>query len=176
MQPMMQPVLQPMQPTLRYVTPQPMPVPAPAPVPAPVRAPVFPQQQPQYDPYDQSFFIGTPQPLPNNFPVQSQISPVPFKPVASPTMNSPLAKPMNFPTSVANTPTSTVISKKVEVTKKVDLTLPKQHLKKPETKEDILKVINLLDCCCSVINFYLFVVVSRQADYIVGILGYHRQA
>ncbi|XP_018570405.1 uncharacterized protein LOC108910321 [Anoplophora glabripennis] len=80
--PPVQPIMQPLQRTLHYVEAQPLPapVPAPAPVPPPNSAPLFhnPQQQQQkYDPYDQTFFIGGPPVGALNFPLQSQLSPLP---------------------------------------------------------------------------------------------------
>lgn len=139
--PPMQPILQPMQPTLRYVQPQPLPVPVPppAPVPPPNTGPIFPesQQQPQYDPYDQNFFIGTPQPTtPNSFSCQPQPSPLPpgpqmpLNPVSVQSMTLPRVTPSNLTSNSMNI-SSAGTEKKPQ----------NQLIQKPEKQEDIAKVI-----------------------------------
>ncbi|KAJ8934243.1 hypothetical protein NQ314_013489 [Rhamnusium bicolor] len=95
---------------MHFIMPQPLPpvpapVPAPTPVPPPNNPPFFPPRaqapQQQFDPYDQNFFIGTPQPIrpPPNFigQLQNKQSPavgfpqpqIPLNPLSIQPLNSP---------------------------------------------------------------------------------------
>lgn len=134
--------MQSMQSTLRYVQPQPLPVPAPtpAPVPPPNSGPVFPiSQQSQYDPYDQNFFIGTPQAqAQNNFPCQPQASPLPagsqmpLTPISVQSMKHSLVASNNL------TPNSINVSAALT---NVEQNLQSQLRQKLEKQEDIAQVI-----------------------------------
>ncbi|KAJ8956188.1 hypothetical protein NQ318_020740 [Aromia moschata] len=119
----------------------PVPVPAPAPVPPPnttyfASEPQSLPQSQQYDPYDQNFFIGTPQPLDTPDQVE-QPQPDPIFPMGLPHQQVPLN---SAPSQLVNTPKTPGTPTRPAASQNLEKLTPQTQGRAVDSNEEVTKL------------------------------------